>query len=701
MPTPVDIRNPSQMPPCPTAYGMPQQDRPASGNTDDNLAHAASIIDMSVEELLIDIHMGISAFSAPQDPTVLSSIEPDANDQSWILVDNALDTTGHSSSPPEYVLPDFDSSRGDGLLGIASSCPTLEYLLDGSDPPYGLSTSASIRFPTPPVPASVSVLPTAGDQPHPLSGCPPKAVTPALASSASSNAVPTPTTGSSPALSAGPPRPDPEANSSSTTWDDSDLYSRPAAQNWPCSKEWTVPKTRRRAPSSKSSGKREREVEVDEEITPSRPRKRGKFKTEQERAMTALTRKNRGCIRCRMLRDKCEPDPEDPQGVCIRCMKIQLSNKPIMCKLPCLRWIITDSSLYREQDRPYQMFSRRWQSMDLVDIDTWASPQTRTILVSQIFLNAPYPVEVREFVPVEGDMLEEMWTSGDSVVKRHAIPRYAICDMGKTATALEAFIDKSIGIYIYGAIFKLDMLLWTTYMFAFGHIGRAKTQKQKDLLHNVFRLWVGCLKTSHPERICGDDKLGAESVDDPGSIFHKAVPIPVIMIAQMECIMYTRVLRPITRTVLRALNELVQENKPANWLTIYLTVFILFHCCSIITRRDAEFAQQCNLREEFANPESIRKHQCGMQVMLAHFHYLNKGATPFSLTSDSKGPEQLSKAAELDADEVSFISKTANLIRQPSRRTEMLDVLKTNNFRHDLYWVSQLYVQDWKPGPTA
>ncbi|KAL8296753.1 hypothetical protein RB597_006057 [Gaeumannomyces tritici] len=730
MPIPADLRNPSQVPYCPAADGMPQRGRPASGSTDGNLTYAAGTIDMS---LFIDIHMDILAFSAPQDPAGwVSSIEPDAGDHDWTLINNTTDITNHSSWPPEYVSPDFGTFRDDGLLDMTSSCPTSEYLPDGYDPLSGSSTSASadlarpiishhstgswslepqsasraesasLQFPAFPDPASVGFLPTAGDRPHSPSGRLPRAVTPALPSSGSSNAVPTPTTGSSPALSTGAPRPDTELNGSRAAWDAGDLSSRLTAQKGPCSKEWTVPKkTRRRAPSSKSSGKREREVEVDEEITASRPRKRGKFKTEHDRAMTALTRKNRGCIRCRMLRDKCEPDPQDPQGVCIRCMRLQLANKPVMCKLPCLRWIITDSSLYREQDRPYQMFSRRWQSMDLVDMDTWASPQTRTISVSQIFLEAPYEVEVREFVPVEGDMLEEMWTSGDAVVKRHAIPRYAICDIKRTATVLEAFIDKSIGVYINGAIFNLDTLLWSTYIFAFGHIEKAKTQKEKDLLRNVFRLWVGCLKTSHPEHICGDDRLGAERVDDPGSVFHGAVPMPVIMIAQMECIMYTRVLRPMTRAVLRALNELVQENRPANWLTVYLAMFILFHCCSVVTRRDWEFARQCSLRDEFANPESIKKHQCGMQVMLAHFHYLNKGVMPFSLTLDSKGLEQLSKVAELDADEVSFISKTANLVQDPTRRAEMSAVLKANNFRHDLYWVSQLYEQDWKPGSTA
>ena len=85
-------------------------------------------------------------------------------------------------------------------------------------------------------------------------------------------------------------------------------------------------------------------------------------------------------------------------------------------------------------------------------------------------------------------------------------------------------------------------------------------------------------------------------MDDPSSVFHGRVPMPVIMIAQMECILYTKVLRPVHKKLLDQLNFLVKENKKEYWLTIYLTAFILLHSCAMISRRDWETARQYNLK---------------------------------------------------------------------------------------------------------
>lgn len=123
-----------------------------------------------------------------------------------------------------------------------------------------------------------------------------------------------------------------------------------------------------------------------------------------------------------------------------------------------------------------------------------------------------------------------------------------------------------------------------------------QSHKERSLLENCFRLWVGCRKTSNPHHIYGDDKLGGEKVDDPSSPFYDCVPMPVIMIAQMECIMYTKVLRPLSKKVLEGLNDLVKDNKRTYWLTIYFTIFILLHSCSMITKRDEETAQQYGLQ---------------------------------------------------------------------------------------------------------
>lgn len=111
--------------------------------------------------------------------------------------------------------------------------------------------------------------------------------------------------------------------------------------------------------------------------------------------------------------------------------------------------------------------------MDLVDIKDWASSEIKTIVVSQIFLDAPYPVKVKEFVPVEGDMLEEKWTSGN-VVKSHRIPRYAIANMEETAQMLVGFIELHVADYIVGILKPQDDLLFPTYFAAFQHAKEAK-----------------------------------------------------------------------------------------------------------------------------------------------------------------------------------------------------------------------------------
>ncbi|KAK4033686.1 hypothetical protein C8A01DRAFT_49768 [Parachaetomium inaequale] len=459
----------------------------------------------------------------------------------------------------------------------------------------------------------------------------------------------------------------------------------------PCSKVWVVPKKARKKRRTANPNKPSRGGEKRP------PRRRRPFQDEETRTQTALTRELRSCVRCRMLRIRCHPDMSDPDGPCLTCLALTV---PIMCKLPCLRWIITDSSLYREQSRPYQLFSKRWQSMDLVDISTWASTEVKRIRLSQIYLDVPYDVEVREFEPVEGDMLEERWTS-NGVTKSHRIPRYALADMERSAAVLQAFIQDNIARYICGTVGQSDELIWQTYFFAFRHAQTAKTPTERELVLNAFRFWVACRKTSNPEHIIGEDKLGGDRVDDPASVFHDRVPMPVIMIAQMECILYTRVLRPVHKKLLDQLNFLVKENKRQYWLTLYLTMFILLHSCAMVSRRDWETARQYNLQDEYANHESISKHQIGVNVMLAHFHYLNKGVLPFQLTYNAAGLRTLSKAADLDSEQVEFLKLTSRLLREPSRVAETGSVRARRDLNHDLYWVMQLYEENWVPGPTA
>jgi hypothetical protein len=104
--------------------------------------------------------------------------------------------------------------------------------------------------------------------------------------------------------------------------------------------------------------------------------------------------------------------------------------------------------------------------MEIKEITEWTSSEIKTIRVTQGFGGAWYELEVREFKPVDGDVLDKVWND-KGVVKSHKIPPYGLANMKKAACTLRKFVDECIGAYIKGIIGHSDDLLWNTYLMAF------------------------------------------------------------------------------------------------------------------------------------------------------------------------------------------------------------------------------------------
>lgn len=220
-------------------------------------------------------------------------------------------------------------------------------------------------------------------------------------------------------------------------------------------------------------------------------------------------------------------------------------------------------------------------------------------------------------------------------------------------------------------------------------------EREQLLMAHAFRLWAACRSTSNECRIAGNDTLDVPIVTDPSSPWYLHIPPPPILVAQEECIYYTKLLRPLSKKVLDELQNLMLGNKKKHWLTIYLVTFILLHSCSMITRRDAECAAKWSLPCEYANPHAIAGHHMGALTLLAHFHYSCKGKRPFNMALTEKGLAEVVKACELDEDEEVFVRESAQLVKQ--RQRMMKRVRDGQLFGHDLFWISQLYDTDWEP----
>ena len=89
--------------------------------------------------------------------------------------------------------------------------------------------------------------------------------------------------------------------------------------------------------------------------------------------------------------------------------------------------------------------------------------------------------------------------------------------------------------------------------------------------------------------------MAADLKDRSSPLFGK-IPIPPVMGAQMELMLTLTVLKPLRKSVLNQLQQVVSANKPKSWFTIYLCTFILLHSCALVTSQDYEYARKHGLK---------------------------------------------------------------------------------------------------------
>jgi hypothetical protein len=102
----------------------------------------------------------------------------------------------------------------------------------------------------------------------------------------------------------------------------------------------------------------------------------------------------------------------------------------------------------------------------LVDISTWASDKTRSIQTTEGYSSVPLNLKVREFVPVEGDVLHRHWWTPARVKKQVLVPSYGLSNVAAAEQAYKDYINRGGAEFFKGVLNKKDRLLWETYSMA-------------------------------------------------------------------------------------------------------------------------------------------------------------------------------------------------------------------------------------------
>lgn len=122
-----------------------------------------------------------------------------------------------------------------------------------------------------------------------------------------------------------------------------------------------------------------------------------------------------------------------------------------------------------------------------------------------------------------------------------------------------------------------------------------QSQDERDLIGDVFKLWVMARIQTRSERICGTETIGIEpQLQDPDRHDYGRVPVPPVISAQITIIAEAMFFKPLQAQIRKRLERLITTKNPGSWFTIYLVCMLLLHNCALIT--EYHFRKAKNLR---------------------------------------------------------------------------------------------------------
>ncbi|KAF7553282.1 hypothetical protein G7046_g7146 [Stylonectria norvegica] len=415
--------------------------------------------------------------------------------------------------------------------------------------------------------------------------------------------------------------------------------------------------------------------------------KRGPFKDPSLREQTAQTRKIGSCIRCRMQRIRCESNPDDPNGSCLT------------CQVPGYEW------------------TRRWNNNISDPIQNWASTEIKVIRISEGLSNRWVEVRVRRFIPQDGDKLERTWDYKGKK-KSVAIPPYALVDLEDGKRAYSAHIHDSMGETFSKLLGPTEGLLYKTYQLAWNMLSNKSCSDEcVDVLERTLKLWISIRMSTRSGFIVGKETLGmSHDVLDKTSPNHGRIPVPPVLGAQLDLILIHHIQTKLRRELLEKLQKMMQKSKQNTWLVTYLVTFILLHNTSLITAHDAGYARKHGMKRRYAREDKVKEYHLGANVLLAHFHYCNKGVYPFSAECKD---QELRGLAELDDEQIGFVHETREYAKQRSESSRTSPVFRSSAniwfydterswadlrnqaaYEDDYFFTGQLFEENWQPRST-
>ncbi|KAI0847170.1 hypothetical protein F5Y00DRAFT_241898 [Daldinia vernicosa] len=424
--------------------------------------------------------------------------------------------------------------------------------------------------------------------------------------------------------------------------------------------------------------------------------------SDQNRKETGNTRKLKACIRCRMQKIRCKADPKDPRGVdCLTCRNIKLDSKKVIHRLPCLRWKLAEVALFREGGLD---LTKRWSGTKMKDLGPrdWVTSNDVREIHMVMGSRHPMVLKVKKFTPIEGDVTCKYWVDKKGDKQKIDIEPYALASIWETAKRYEEYIYDYAhpAVREYAEDGQVDGLVRRTYRAAIEYAQRCKNTSVDTrsetiinavLLEQYFYLWFATRNTLRSAFIVGEETLGMKAIDNAECPYCGTIPIPRMIPAQFDSL-GNRILVRLRKLVLESLWKVMAGKNPHHFYFVYLIVFMLLHEVSFTSAdrlRRAKDNKYTEYRYDLA--KFMEGLQEGANNILSHWHYYKRDVKTLMTEMESEDRKN-AVWGTLKHDEAQLLIETHEAYGKVAEQ-EL-------EWEHDLYFVSQMFEENWHPRKT-
>ncbi|OXV10045.1 hypothetical protein Egran_02196 [Elaphomyces granulatus] len=455
----------------------------------------------------------------------------------------------------------------------------------------------------------------------------------------------------------------------------------------------SIPPIPSNPPSEPSLGVVSKGDNIEVPAAPNRKRLRAQF-TDKAKAEYREVRAKGSCLRCKVLREKC-----DGNTPCGKCEKIASHAK--IFKDPCYRERLEHVITFRPGNSRMGALSS-----ELPHLAWPPHRQHRKLQIRYPFTrlsDRPMPtltISCREFSPSSDDILSETWKVQGQVIVLD-LPPYACENPKDVQPVLEAFVTECRPFLLEEITARKGMV--ETPM---DHINRSTLLEairysraySDSPVAQALKIKFAAQMFSKPLTLYGSETLGVQQrlADKGVTYYDQAVPLPTFLNYQLDTLAMMCI-QGYQKNIIKSLQaKIFTANRGKNWYEVFLTIFVLLGNLEHLYQAQRRYIQRHkktgqDSRVSFVSENMMGKWAYSAENLITHFRVVLGGSVPFSKIWDNSNESDF--CPNLDDNARKYTRSVTNLLREQKR--DLLALKKDReerNYDRPFVWVSQLFL---------